>query len=228
MGITLREIIFDIGGGIPDGKEFKAAQTGGPSGGCIPASHLDTPIDYKSLQELGSIMGSGGLVVVDETTCMVKFAKFFMEFCAEESCGKCPPCRIGNQVMAEILERITMGKGQPGDIERLESLGEHIGSTSLCGLGQTAPNPTLSTIRYFRDEYEAHIHEHRCPAAQCRDLLTYVILPNACNGCGSCARACPASAISGRPKHVHQVDQNLCIHCGSCLDVCPTDGIQAT
>jgi NADH:ubiquinone oxidoreductase subunit F (NADH-binding)/(2Fe-2S) ferredoxin len=226
MGITLREIIFDIGGGIRDGKTFKAAQTGGPSGGCIPAAHLDTPIDYKSLQELGSIMGSGGLVVVDDTTCMVKFAKFFMEFCAEESCGKCPPCRIGNRVMVEILERITEGEGLPGDIERLEALGKHIQRTSLCGLGQTAPNPTLSTIRHFREEYDAHIEKRTCPAGECYKLVTFYIEEDLCGGCQLCAKACGSDAIHGEPKHTHRIDENLCVHCGSCLSVCPTDAVK--
>jgi NADH:ubiquinone oxidoreductase subunit F (NADH-binding)/(2Fe-2S) ferredoxin/NAD-dependent dihydropyrimidine dehydrogenase PreA subunit len=226
MGITLREIIFDIGGGIRDGRTFKAAQTGGPSGGCIPASHLDTPIDYKSLQELGSIMGSGGLVVVDDTTCMVKFAKFFMEFCAEESCGKCPPCRIGNRVMVELLERITEGEGQPEDIERLESLGEHIQRTSLCGLGQTAPNPTLSTIRHFREEYDAHVRDRKCPAGECYKLVTFYIDEDLCEGCQLCVNACGSDAILGERKHTHRIDDTLCVHCGSCLSVCPTDAVK--
>jgi NADH:ubiquinone oxidoreductase subunit F (NADH-binding)/(2Fe-2S) ferredoxin len=226
MGITLREIIFDIGGGIPDGKRFKAAQTGGPSGGCIPAEHLDTPIDYKSLQELGSMMGSGGLVVMDESVCMVKVAKFFMEFCVEESCGKCPPCRIGNQVMLNILERICDGQGQPGDVERLEALGEHIQTTSLCGLGQSAPNPTLSTIRHFRHEYDAHIHEHECPARECYKLVTFFIEPSVCKGCTMCKDVCSAGAISGERKHLHMIDEDLCLHCGSCLTVCTTGAVQ--
>jgi NADH:ubiquinone oxidoreductase subunit F (NADH-binding)/NAD-dependent dihydropyrimidine dehydrogenase PreA subunit len=225
MGITLREIIFDIGGGIPGGRNFKAAQTGGPSGGCIPTSYLDTPIDYKSLQDLGSMMGSGGLVVMDDSTCMVALARFFMEFCVEESCGKCPPCRIGNQVMLNILDRICAGKGEPGDIERLQALGEHIKRTSLCGLGQTAPNPTLSTIHHFRHEYEAHLHDHTCPAKECYALVDFVISGELCNGCSSCAKACPVGAIHGEIKHVHVIDQELCIHCGACLNVCPKDAV---
>ncbi len=226
MGTTLREIIFDIGGGIPGGKEFKAAQTGGPSGGCIPASHLDTPIDYKSLQELGSMMGSGGLVVLDETTCMVQLARFFMEFCVEESCGKCPPCRIGNQVMLGILDRICEGEGRPGDIERLESLGEHIRRTSLCGLGQSAPNPTLSTIRHFRHEFEMHIAEHSCPARECYKLVTFYIDEETCAGCQMCKTSCPSGAITGEKKHAHKIDSEVCIHCGACLSSCPTDAVR--
>jgi NADH:ubiquinone oxidoreductase subunit F (NADH-binding)/(2Fe-2S) ferredoxin/NAD-dependent dihydropyrimidine dehydrogenase PreA subunit len=226
MGITLREIIFDIGGGIPDGKAFKAAQTGGPSGGCIPASHLDTPIDYKSLQELGSMMGSGGLVVMDEETCMVKLAKFFMEFCVEESCGKCPPCRIGTRVMLEILGRLVDGEGQPGDVERLQSIGDHIRRTSLCGLGQTAPNPTLSTIRHFREEYDAHIDQRKCPARECYKLVRFFIDPDLCEGCQMCKNSCPSGAIEGDRKHTHQIHDDLCIHCGSCLSVCPTDAVK--
>jgi NADH:ubiquinone oxidoreductase subunit F (NADH-binding)/NAD-dependent dihydropyrimidine dehydrogenase PreA subunit/(2Fe-2S) ferredoxin len=226
MGITLREIIFDIGGGIPDGKEFKAAQTGGPSGGCIPAAHLDTPIDYASLQELGAMMGSGGLVVMDESTCMVKLAKFFMEFCVDESCGKCPPCRIGNKVMLNILDRITEGEGLPGDIEQLEALGAHIKRTSLCGLGQSAPNPTLSTIRHFREEYEAHIQRHQCPACECYKLVTFFIDEELCKGCEQCKSMCPSGAITGERKHVHQINEELCLHCGSCLSACPTEAVQ--
>jgi NADH:ubiquinone oxidoreductase subunit F (NADH-binding)/NAD-dependent dihydropyrimidine dehydrogenase PreA subunit/(2Fe-2S) ferredoxin len=226
MGITLREIIFDIGGGIPDGKEFKAAQIGGPSGGCIPAAHLDTPIDYASLQDLGAMMGSGGLVVMDESTCMVKLAKFFMEFCVDESCGKCPPCRIGNKVMLNILDRITEGEGLPGDIDRLEALGAHIKRTSLCGLGQSAPNPTLSTLRHFREEYEAHVQRHECPAHECYKLVTFHIDDELCKGCGQCKEACPSGAISGEHKKLHRIDEELCMHCGGCLSACPTEAVQ--
>ena len=225
MGISLREVVDEIGGGTRSGRPFKAAQTGGPSGGCIPAAHLDTPIDYKSLQDLGSIMGSGGLVVMDDTTCMVSLARFFMEFCVTESCGKCPPCRIGNQVMLNILDRICAGKGEPDDLERLERLGEHIQRTSLCGLGQTAPNPTLSTLRHFREEYLQHVEHHQCPAKECYPLVDFVIDAELCNGCSSCAKACPSGAIHGEIKHVHVVDQELCIHCGACLNVCPTDAV---
>jgi NADP-reducing hydrogenase subunit HndC len=228
MGISLREVVEVIGDGTPSGLPFKAAQSGGPSGGCIPADAADVPIDYESLQKLGAIMGSGGLIIMDEGTCMVELARFFLDFLADESCGKCPPCRIGVRVLLNVLDRITKGQGQIEDLEILESLGEHIQRTSLCGLGQTSPNAALSTLRHFRDEYEAHVYEHRCPAGQCRGLLTYVISPELCNGCMQCAQSCPANAISGRPKHVHHVDQNLCIHCGSCLNVCPTSGVQAS
>jgi NADP-reducing hydrogenase subunit HndC len=228
MGITLREVVEDIGDGIRSGMPFKAAQSGGPSGGCIPAASADVPIDYESLQELGAMMGSGGLIIMDQGTCMVELARFFLDFLADESCGKCPPCRIGVRVLLNILDRITKGEGRIEDLDVLESLGDHVRRTSLCGLGQTAPNAVLSTLKHFREEYEAHVYEHRCPAAQCRALLTYVISPELCNGCTQCAQACPATAISGRPKHVHHIDQNLCIHCGSCLNVCPTDGIQAS
>jgi NADH:ubiquinone oxidoreductase subunit F (NADH-binding)/(2Fe-2S) ferredoxin len=228
MGITLREVVEEIGGGMRSGMPFKAAQSGGPSGGCLPASAADVPIDYESLQQLGAMMGSGGLIIMDEGTCMVALARFFLEFLVDESCGKCPPCRIGVRILLNILDRITKGEGRIEDLDVLESLGDHIQRTSLCGLGQTAPNAVLSTVRHFRAEYEAHVHEHRCPAAQCRALLTYVISPDLCNGCTLCAQACPSSAISGRPKHVHHVEQDLCVHCGACLNACPTDGIQAT
>ena len=200
MGTTLREIIYDIGGGIPNGKKFKAAQTGGPSGGCIPAEHLDIPIDYDNLIAIGSMMGSGGMIVMDEDNCMVNIAKFFLEFTVDESCGKCPPCRIGTRRMLEILDRITKGKGEDGDIEKLEKLAKNIKASALCGLGQTAPNPVLSTLRYFRDEYEAHIYEKRCPAGVCKALLNYVIDPDKCRGCSLCARNCPAGAISGQVR----------------------------
>ncbi|HHV74061.1 MAG TPA: NADH-quinone oxidoreductase subunit NuoF [Thermoanaerobacterium sp.] len=225
MGTTLREIIFEIGGGIPNGKKFKAAQTGGPSGGCIPAEHLDTPIDYDSLLNIGSMMGSGGLIVMDEDNCMVDIAKFFLEFTVDESCGKCSPCRIGTRRMLELLNKITSGKGEEGDIEKLETLANSIKASSLCGLGQTAPNPVLSTIRYFRDEYEAHIKEKRCPAGVCQALLKFRIDPDKCKGCGICAKNCPTNAISGKIKQPHVIDQDKCIKCGTCMDKCPFEAI---
>ena len=220
LGVTLREIIYDIGGGIEGDGTFKAVQTGGPSGGCIPAELLDTEVDYESLARAGSIMGSGGMVVLDETSCMVNTAKFFLEFTQAESCGKCTPCRIGTKRMLEILERITSGKGREGDIELLEELGRYIRATSLCGLGMTAPNPVISTIKYFRNEYEAHIRDKKCPAAVCRELITYSILEKTCKGCGACKRACPADAIRGTRKTPHRIDAEMCIKCGTCLDVC--------
>jgi len=220
LGISLREIIYNIGGGIEGGKTFKAVQTGGPSGGCIPAELLDLEVDYESLAQAGSIMGSGGMVVLDETDCMVDIAKFFLEFTQAESCGKCTPCRIGTKRMLEILQRITSGNGKEGDIELLEELGQHIRATSLCGLGMTAPNPVLSTLRYFRNEYEAHIRDKKCPAAVCKDLITYSILEEICNGCGACKRACPADAIRGTRKTPHRIDPEMCIKCGTCFDAC--------
>ncbi len=226
MGTTLREVIYDIGGGIPGGKEFKAAQTGGPSGGCIPAQHIDTPIEYDTLIKLGSMMGSGGLIVMDQDTCMVDVARFFLEFTVEESCGKCPPCRIGTKRMLEILERITSDKGQQGDIEKLEELAVTIKAASLCGLGQTAPNPVLSTLRYYRDEYEAHIIDRKCPAGVCVAFLKYVVVEEKCKKCGLCARACPTRAIIGRPKEIHRIDNELCVKCGLCVTKCPTKAIE--
>ena len=220
MGTTLREVIYDIGGGIPNGKKFKAAQTGGPSGGCIPAEHLDIPIDYDNLIAIGSMMGSGGMIVMDEDNCMVNIAKFFLEFTVDESCGKCPPCRIGTRRMLEMLTRITEGKGEPGDIEKLETLAKNIKASALCGLGQTAPNPVLSTIRYFRDEYEAHINEKRCPAGVCKALLNYTIDPEKCKGCTMCARQCPAGAISGKVREAHTIDNSKCVKCGACMEAC--------
>lgn len=227
MGTTLRELIFEIGGGIPDGKEFKAVQIGGPSGGCIPAEYLDTPIDYESLRELGAIMGSGGMIVMDEDNCMVRLARFFLEFTASESCGTCIPCRVGLPAMLEILERITTGAGREDDLDKLERLGKTISTTSLCGLGQTAPNPVLSTLRYFRDEYEEHIREGRCRAKECTDLIRYWIDPEACKGCDQCRRACPVGAISGSPgKPPYVIDEETCIRCGTCREVCPFGAIE--
>ncbi|MGQ9524102.1 MAG: NADH-quinone oxidoreductase subunit NuoF [Armatimonadota bacterium] len=226
MGTTLRQIIEEIGGGIKGGKKFKAAQTGGPAGGCLPASMLDTPVDYESLTRAGSIMGSGGLIVMDEDTCMVDVARFFLEFTQDESCGKCVPCREGTKRMLEILTRITQGQGQPGDIEKLERLGRTIKRASLCGLGQAAPNPVLSTIANFRDEYEVHIYEKRCPAHVCSGLLTYSILEDKCVGCGLCRRNCPVQAISGSPRQPHVIDVERCIKCGECLRRCKFGAVQ--
>ncbi len=226
MGIPLREIIYDIGGGIEGGRQLKAVQTGGPSGGCIPASLVDTPVDYESLGKVGSIMGSGGMVVLDETNCMVNMAKYFLEFTKSESCGKCVPCRVGTKRLLEILTRITEGKGRKGDIDLLETLSSDVKTSSLCGLGQTAPNPILSTIKYFRDEYEAHINEKRCPAGVCKDLLTYSIIEATCTGCTLCARVCPAGAITGEKKKPHVINQDLCIKCGTCFEKCKFKAIK--
>lgn len=220
MGISLREIVYEIGGGIPDEKEFKAVQIGGPSGGCIPAHLLDLSVDYESLQQQGAIMGSGGMVVVDETTCMVDFARFFMQFCADESCGKCTPCREGTTRMLEILTKICEGRATMKDLERLERLAANVKLSSLCGLGQSAPNPVLSNLVHFREEFEAHILDRRCPAGCCSALLTYRIDPNACTGCMLCARNCPVDAIAGAKKQVHVIDEAACIKCGACFDVC--------
>lgn len=221
MGIKLKEIIYDIGGGLKNNKKFKAVQTGGPSGGCIPAQMLDLPIDYDTLAQAGSIMGSGGMIVMDEETCMVDVARYFLKFTQEESCGKCVPCRVGTKQMAEILTRITQGKAEKEDLEQLEELAKTVKTASLCGLGQTAPNPVLTTIRYFRDEYEAHIKEKSCPALVCKDLISYYIEPTKCVGCLLCLKNCPVQAISGERKKVHIINQELCVKCGACLDICP-------
>ena len=220
MGTPLRTIIYDIGGGIPNGKKFKAVQTGGPSGGCLPAELLDTPVDYDNLIAAGSMMGSGGMIVMDEDNCMVDIARFFLDFTVDESCGKCAPCRIGTRRMLEILERIVNGKGEEGDIEKLENLAKTIKATALCGLGQTAPNPVLSTIKFFRHEYEAHIRDKKCPAHHCQALLSYVIDPEKCRGCTACARVCPGGAISGEVKKPHSIDPAKCLKCGACMEKC--------
>lgn len=220
MGTTLREVIYEIGGGIPNGKAFKAAQTGGPSGGCIPAEHLDIPIDYDNLIAIGSMMGSGGLIVMDEDNCMVDIAKFFLQFTVDESCGKCTPCRIGTKRLYEMLEKITSGNATMEDLDKMEKLCYYIKNNSLCGLGQTAPNPVLSTLRYFKDEYIAHVKDKKCPAGVCQDLLTYKIIDLKCKGCTACARGCPVGAISGTVKQPHTIDTAKCIKCGACMAKC--------
>ena len=225
MGTTLREIVEEIGGGVPGGRKFKAAQTGGPSGGCIPAEHLDVPIDYDNLLAIGSMMGSGGLIVMDDTTCMVDIAKFFLEFTVDESCGKCTPCRIGTKRLLEILNKITSGNGTLEDIDRLEELCYYIKENALCGLGQTAPNPVLSTLHFFRDEYIAHVTEKRCPAGACKALTNYYIEPDKCKGCTLCARNCPVNAISGTVKQPHVIDTRKCIKCGACMEKCKFSAI---
>ena len=225
MGTSLREIIYDIGGGIPDGRKFKAAQTGGPSGGCIPAELIDTPIDYDSLNSLGSMMGSGGLIVMDESTCMVDIAKFFLEFTVDESCGKCPPCRIGTKRMLEIITRITEGKGTMEDLDELEELSHTIKRGALCGLGQSAPNPVLSTMKYFKDEYIAHVRDKKCPAGVCISMLRYIIEKESCKRCGICAKNCPVGAISGSKEEPYVIDQDKCIKCGVCMSKCPFKSI---
>lgn len=226
MGTTLREVIYDIGGGIKNGKEFKAVQTGGPSGGCLTKDFLDTPIDYDNLIAAGSMMGSGGMIVMDEDDCMVSIAKFYLEFTLDESCGKCTPCRIGNKRLHEILEKITEGKGEPEDLDKLRMLSHVIKDSSLCGLGQTSPNPVLSTLDNFIDEYEAHVHDNTCPAGQCKALLQYIIDDEKCTGCTLCFRICPVGAISGEKRGPHYIDQSLCIKCGACYDKCKFDAIK--
>lgn len=225
MGTTLREIVFDIGGGIPNGREFKAAQTGGPSGGCIPAEHLDTPIDYESLASIGSMMGSGGLIVMDNSKCMVDIARFYLDFTVSESCGKCTPCRIGSKRMLEILTKMCEGKATMEDFEKLERLANSIRKSAICGLGQTAPNPVLSTIKYFKEEYLAHVQEHRCPAGACKALSHIHIQPEICKGCGICKKNCPVNAISGEPRQPHVIDPAICIKCGTCVEKCPFKAI---
>lgn len=225
MGTTLREIVEEIGGGVSDGGKFKAAQTGGPSGGCIPAKFLDIEIDYDNLTEIGAMMGSGGLIVMDESTCMVDIAEFFLRFTVDESCGKCTACRIGTKRLLEMLEKITSGRGEDGDIEKLESLCHYIKDNSLCALGQTAPNPVLSTLQYFRDEYVAHVHDHRCPAGACKELTIFKVLPEKCIGCTKCARNCPVGAIHGNVKEHHFIDMNKCIKCGVCMENCKFNAI---
>jgi len=225
MGITLREIVEEIGGGVPNGKKFKAAQTGGPSGGCIPAVHFDVPIDYENLAAVGSMMGSGGLIVMDEDNCMVDMAKFFLDFTVEESCGKCSPCRIGTKRLSEILEKITSGNGEPEDLDKMEMLCGHISKSSLCALGQTASNPVISMYKYFKDEYKAHVFDKKCPAGICKDLMQYVVVPEKCIGCTLCAKVCPVHCISGKVKEIHVIDQKECIKCGVCMEKCKFDAI---
>jgi NADH:ubiquinone oxidoreductase subunit F (NADH-binding) len=226
MGITLREIIYDIGGGIPEGRKFKAVQTGGPSGGCIPEQHLDLPVDFDRLSEVGSMMGSGGMIVMDERTCMVDIAKYFLNFLKDESCGKCTSCREGVERMHEIVTNITLGKGKESDIELLEEMGEVIAETSLCALGGTAPYPVLSTIRYFRDEYEAHIKDKKCPAGVCKELTRFVIDKGQCVGCGRCKVVCPSQAITGVKKKLHKINQKKCVKCSACFENCKFDAVK--
>ncbi len=225
MGITLREVIYDVGGGIPKNKKFKAVQTGGPSGGCIPKKLLNLPIDYESLKDAGSMMGSGGMIVMDEDTCMVDVAKYFMNFLRDESCGKCLSCREGTQRMWEILDRITKGAGSMEDLEVLDDLAVAVKDASMCGLGQTAANPVLSTLKYFKNEFVTHIRDRKCPARVCKQLITYSILPERCTGCMACLKVCPVDAISGKKKQVHTIDQEECTKCGSCAEVCRFEAV---
>ena len=225
MGTSLRSIIYDIGGGIPKKRKFKAVQLGGPSGGCVPESHLDTPVDYEAIAKVGAIMGSGGVIVMDENTCMVDMARFFMDFIQEESCGKCTPCREGTRRLLQVLEKICEGRGEPGDIDTLEALSDTIRETALCGLGQTGPNPVLSTLRYFREEFEAHILEKRCPAKRCVALLAFKVNEEKCTKCGACFRACPVEAIEWKKKEVARIDVDKCIQCMTCFEKCRFDAI---
>jgi len=225
MGTTLREIIYDVGGGIPQGRAFKAVQTGGPSGGCIPESLIDLPVDYEALSQAGSIMGSGGLIVMDEKTCMVDVAKYFLSFLENESCGKCTPCRIGIKRMREILDDITRGEGTLDDLTLLEEMAQHIKDSSLCGLGRTAPNPILSTIRHFKNEFLTHIFLKKCPAGVCKDMIVYTIDGNRCTGCGACVKACPVEAGAGQKKKPHKISLKKCIKCGACQEICPVDAV---
>jgi NADH:ubiquinone oxidoreductase subunit F (NADH-binding)/Pyruvate/2-oxoacid:ferredoxin oxidoreductase delta subunit len=225
MGTTLRDIVYDIGGGIRGGKKFKAVQTGGPSGGVIPAEYLDTPIDYETLGKLGSIMGSGGMIVMDEDDCMVDITKFYLEFSVDESCGKCAPCRIGGRQLQGLLDNIVKGTGTLDDIRKLRQIGQAMKRAALCGLGQTAPNPILSTLTYFEAEYLAHINDKKCPAKKCKDLTQYFILPDKCIGCGLCARRCPVKAINGEKRQPHIISQELCIKCGECYQVCKFEAV---
>ena len=226
MGISLREVIYDIGGGIKEDKEFKAVQMGGPSGGCIPASLIDTPVDYENINKTGAIVGSGGMIVMDETTCMVDMARYFLDFTRKESCGKCNYCRIGTKRMLEILERITNGEGKDGDIELLEELAYKVKDGAMCGLGQTAPNPVITTLKYFRHEYEDHIYNKKCTAKACKSLISYDIVEDKCKGCGACKKKCPVSAISGNKKEAHVIDKNICIKCGKCMETCKFNAIE--
>jgi NADH:ubiquinone oxidoreductase subunit F (NADH-binding)/Pyruvate/2-oxoacid:ferredoxin oxidoreductase delta subunit len=225
MGITIRELVFEVGGGIPKGREFKAIQIGGPSGGFLPADLLDMPMDYETLAEAGSMMGTGGVIIADDRTCVIDTALYFLDFLQDESCGKCAPCREGVKRMYEILTRITEGQGEMEDLETLETLANAVKATSLCGLGKSAPNPVLSTLRYFHDEYVAHIEDKKCPAGVCKELIEYYVIEDLCNGCGVCRRKCPQEAISGKKKEVHVIDQTLCIKCGICRDVCKFDAV---